>query len=173
MNTRFRNINEFEFERAFSLARTTGNDVYLGFTNHDFREMSVEMDHVYSLLTEAAAKFPDVDFKFNDTVSAFRACLNFEENIISKDKIELSIGLNHNLLVIKVTNGQIFGPQPFLAVKTREGSYYSDNFDFGVIGSNEYFYTFDFTTIELENIACIAVAANDKYGNTAIVKLKL
>ena len=33
-------------------------------------------------------------------------------------------------LTIKVTQGDVFGPQPFLAIKTKKGRFINDNFDF-------------------------------------------
>ena len=173
MKTRFRNITVAEFEKAFARARDTQQDVYVGFTNHDFREMSNEIHDVYLSLIEAAEKFPEVSFRFSDSVSAFRACLNYGELEVTANALRLSIELRDNLLVVRVANGKLFGAQPFLALKTRQGNYHTDNFDFGPVDSQEYYYTFDISTFEPQDLESIAVAANDIYGNTSIARIDL
>ena len=53
-----------------------------------------------------------------------------------------------------------------MAIKTKEGKYYTDNF----INDDEYNwrYSFDSWTIELESIDTIGVATNDLSGNTVV-----
>ena len=70
-------------------------------------------------------------------------------------------------------NGELFGAQPFIGLLTKDGRYLTDNFNWGEPGSQSYFYTFDFLTIPLENITTLAVASNDKYGNTCIRRIDL
>ena len=101
-----------------------------------------------------------------------KSVLNFDETMISQDKIDLSIELNNNIIQVDIINGEIFGPQPYLAIKTKEGKYLHDNFDFG-IKEKQFLYTLDEYTIPIEQISKLTVASNDKYGNTCIKKLKL
>jgi len=173
MNTRFRNITETEFEKAFCLAHSSGKDVYVGFTNHDFREMSVEMEMVYAQLQRAAAKFPDIPFKFNNSIAAFQACLGYAPEKVSGDALDFCLERNGPTLEVRVLRGALFGPQPFLAMKTRTGGYHTDNFDFGPPGSSAHYYTLDALTFEPEQLSEVAVAANDRYGNTCIRRLRL
>jgi hypothetical protein len=173
MNTRFRNITGAEFEKAFQLAERTGRDVYVGFTNHDFREMSVEMEMVFGLLHRAAAKFPGIPFKFNDTIAAFQACLGYGREEVQRDALDLQLKLDGPTLSVSVVRGELFGAQPFLALKTRTGTYHTDNFDFGPPGSGVYYYTLDALTFEPGQLAELAVAANDRFGNTCIRRLRL
>lgn len=171
MNTRFRNIDSSELKKAFDRALKTGQDVYVGITNHDFREMSTEITDFYKLLKPVAEQYEGVDFEFSETIHAFRACLGYSEEIIKDEAIDFSIVLDNNTLKVKLNNGTFFGPQPFIGILTKEGRYLTDNFNFGEPDSGEFYYTFDFLTIPLEHIKTIAVASNDKYGNTCIKRI--
>ena len=171
LNTRFRNINKEEVEKAFIKAQS-GQDVYLGVTNHDFREMSNEIHDFYKILIEVSNSFPDIKFINENSLNTFRCILNYSESEIEKNKLDFNATLNNNVLKIEVTNGEPFGPQPYLAIKTINGEYYHDNFDFGIF-KKEYFYTFDSHTFNIKEISNIAIASNDKYGNCLIKNIKL
>lgn len=173
LNTRFRNIDKNELRRAFRLAQSGGKDVYVGITNHDFREMSVEMEDFYDLLKQVAGEFTDVSYAFSDSINAFRKCIGYSEDEIHRNKLDFEITLVENTLKVQVKNGSLFGPQPFIGILTLDGKYITDNFNFGEIGSKAYYYTFDFLTLPLENIKSIAVASNDIYGNTCIKRIDL
>lgn len=173
MNTRFRNIDSHELSRAFKLAETSGKDVYVGITNHDFREMSVEIESFYDLLKEVAANYNNVNYAFSDTITAFRKAIGFSESEITENKLDFKIELSGDTLKVQVINGELFGAQPFIGLLTKDGRYLTDNFNWGEPGSQSYFYTFDFLTIPLENMKTIAVASNDKYGNTCIRRIDL
>lgn len=173
MNTRFRNIDYIELTKAFLLAQKLGNDVYVGITNHDFREMSTEIEDFYKLLQTVAIQFKDVDFSFSNTIIAFQKCLGYSEIDINENKLNFDLDLNNDTLAVKINNGVIFGSQPFIAIKTKDDRYLTDNFNFGEPESNEFYYTFDYLTIPIEDIKTIAVASNDKYGNTCIKRLDL
>lgn len=166
---RFRNINDLELKRAF-LKAERGEDVYVGVTNHDWREMSIEIDNFRQMLFKVASEFPKVKYKFAESVEAFRQVLSYGKVEVKKNELKFKVDLKGNVLSIKVLNGEIFGPQPYLAIKTKRGEYFHDNFDFGEF-KKEYFYTFDRYTIPIEKVKEIGVAANDKYGNTCIVNL--
>ncbi|MES2659799.1 MAG: class I SAM-dependent methyltransferase [Verrucomicrobiota bacterium] len=173
MKTRFRNITVAEFEKAFARARDTQEDVYVGFTNHDFREMSTEIEETYQSLSKAAEKFPDVTFRFSGAVDAFRACLNYSDMEVKANSVALAAEVDGSTLRVRITKGTFFGSQPFLALKTRAQTYHTDNFDFGPVDSQEFYYTFDISTFELRDLEAIAVAANDCYGNTSIARIEL
>jgi len=173
MNTRLRNIDSHELTRAFKLAETTGKDVYVGITNHDFREMSVEIEDFYEKLKAVAAQHQEVNFAFSETVHAFRKCCAFTDAEIQKDRLDFDLQLSDNTLQVRVTNGALFGPQPFIALLTKDGRYLTDNFNFGEVDSGTFFYTFDYLTVPLENTKAIAVASNDRYGNTCIQRIDL
>lgn len=171
LKTRFRNITESEIEKAFLKARNNEN-VYLGITNHDFRDMEVEINDFLRMLDKVASKYKDVPYEFSGALNAFRKCLGYGEKDIEKNKIDFKLTLQENLLKVEIEKGEIFGAQPYLAIKTKSGQYFHDNFDFGEF-KKEYYYTFDRHTIYIENVDRIAVASNDKYGNCVIKNLKI
>jgi|SRR3989344_3345526 len=171
LNTRFRNITVAEIEKAFAKA-ADGENVYLGITNHDFRDMEPEIDTFREMLLSVAKKFPDTKFKFSESVYAFRQVLGYSEEMVEKNALELNCTIEGDVLMVKVTNGEPFGPQPYLAIKTKKQKYFHDNFDFGE-HKKTYFYTFDRYTIPLIDIESIAVASNDIFGNTAMVRIDI
>lgn len=172
IKTRFRNINEHELAMAFKKAKRDNAGVYVGITNHDFREMSVEIEAFYKLLSSVAKLYPDVKFQFCGALDAFRNVLGYSPTEVQKNKIEITAQINEQVLTVNIINGELFGCQPYLALKSITGTYWHDNLDFGQPGK-EFFYTFDRNTIALEALRTISVAANDKYGNTSIVDIEL
>ena len=162
LNARMRNITEDELEKAFKAA-ADGAHVYVGITNHDFRDMAREIRDFREMLRAVSGKFPSVQYKFSEAVEAFRAVLGYA----GEEKLEFGCTIAGNVLTVTREKGEFFGPQPYLAIKTKDGRYFHDNFDFGEF-KQTYFYTFDRYTIPLEKVETVAVASNDKYGNTAI-----
>ena len=73
---------------------------------------------------------------------------------------------------IIVTQGQVFGPQPFLAIKTKNGRFIHDNLDF-TSRKKIWNYAFYENTIPIEDVLLVGVAANDRLGNTFIKKFKI
>ena len=75
-------------------------------------------------------------------------------------------------LIVNCDRGYVFGSQPYLAIKTKEGNYYHDNFN-----EREHLksweYIFDRSTINIELIDKVTVASNDKYGNQSITCVDL
>lgn len=166
LKTRFRNITEKEIEKAFVKAQNENRNVYLGITDHDFRELSSEIEEFYSLLKKVASRFDNVNYKFSGTKEAFKEVLKLDSN----KNLKISLTLKNNLLTINILEGEIFGPQPYLAIKTKEGQYFHDNLDFSDT-KNKFYYTFDMHTLPLSIIETIKVCSNDKYGNQCIVTL--
>ncbi|SUJ13123.1 Uncharacterised protein [Sphingobacterium spiritivorum] len=170
MNSRHRNITFDEIAVAFERAEK-GERVYLGITNHDWRDMKKEIDDFRVLLSSVIRQFPDVDFEFSETLSAFQQIL-FDETERTQNSVKWNIALEGNQLLISITQGETFGPQPYLAIKTKDGKYFHDNFDYLNHSSQDFSYTFDEYTIPLNNVESFAVATNDKYGNQVIEHLK-
>lgn len=171
MKARHRNISIEEIEKAF-LKAANGENVYLGIANHDWREMTVEIDEFKEMLAVVSNKYPNVRFKYEETVEAFRKVVGYNLEDVKKDALNLDVTLSGNTLSVETLTGEIFGPQPYLAIKTKSGEYFHDNFDFQ-IPRRSFSYVFDEYTIQLENIESFGVASNDKYGNTFIKKISL
>lgn len=171
MMARHRCINEYEIEKAFAKAET-GENVYLGITNHDWREMSEEINEFRGMLANVAAMHPDVKFKFSETVEAFRKVIGYTSEECEANRVKLVYKWEGNLLHVNVENGEPFGPQPYLAIKDVAGHYYHDNFDFNEF-KKSYCYTFCVDTVEVKNINKIMIAVNDKYGNQEIIDVQI
>lgn len=171
LKARHRNINETEITKAFDRA-SAGNSVYMGLVNHDWREMSIEIEEFRAMLSRVIRKFPDVKFKFSEAVSAFRNVLNLDEKEAIANGVDFEANVHENRLHVKITNGEPFGPQPYLALKTKQGDYFHDNFDFHG-AKRSYSYCFDDYTISLDALASIGIAVNDRFGNVKIRKIKI
>lgn len=167
MKSRHRNISIDEIEKAFQKAQN-GENVYLGITDHDWREMSVEIDEFRDMLKIVSNKYPEVKFKFSESVEAFRNVIGYNSKECVDNSIKLDVNWHENVLSVKVVNGEIFGPQPYLAIKTIDENYFHDNID-SIEYKRLFSYTFDAYTIPMNRIERVVIAVNDKYGNTEIV----
>ncbi len=158
-------INKSELIKAFETA-SLGQNVLVSVTNHDFRDMVHETNDYINLVRSVAKKYPNVGFKWSNTVSAFRDVIGLKR----QDPVSFSLSISDNILHVK-SDKQIWGPQPFLAIKTKEGKYYTDNF----INDDEYNwrYSFDSWTVELDAIDSVGVATNDLSGNTVVYLARL
>lgn len=148
---------------AFAYAQDNGRAL-LSFTNHDFRDMRPELDYIKELIRSVSSEYPDVKFVYSNVIDAMRQVLNLNEKITT---LRCSLHNFKDYVLLHVTaDNDIFGPQPFLAFKTKDGNYYWDNMDFGL--NNEWYYTFDSNTIVIQDIDTIGIAANNSYGKTAV-----
>lgn len=163
--TRHRLLRKSHIIEAFSEARVNGVSV-LAFTDHDWRDIRLDVDNFLRELSEVAGSFKDVDFHFSGAEEAGIAARGNP-----KEKPELHISIEGNQALIRLLKGSIHGGQPFLAVEMIDGTVIHDNLD--LINSDEgWSYTFDASTLSLEAVAKIAVGASSSGGSTAIVKKK-
>ncbi len=166
VGTRFRLLSEQDVRQAFDEARD-GNPVVLSFTNHDHRDMRPDIQGVRDLLRAVTPDYPEVPFYFSEAVTAMRDSLQLP----SEPACELDVTLStsdsgaHVLQVGSTT--ATFGPQPWLALKTRAGSYFHDNFDIDE-PRHRWSYVFDEDTFPLSALESIGVAANNSYGTTTV-----
>lgn len=65
MMARHRSITVEEIEKAFVKAEG-GDNVYLGITDHDWREMSDEINEFRDMLQFVSKRHPEVKFKFSE-----------------------------------------------------------------------------------------------------------
>ena len=166
MNSRHSNINDEEINKAFTLANS-GDNVLLSYTNHDFRNMISETEQLAEMIIDIAILYPDVKFKWSNAVEAFRGSLELKE----MDLPDFDIEINDRYMCLKLKSGEIWGVQPFLALKTHSGDYYHDNF---VLDSNkEWTYAFDDDSLDFDAISDIGFACNDKVGNTFVTRINL
>ncbi len=160
VGTRHRLLKYSDVLQAFKEANN--KSVILSFADHDYRDISLDIDYVFQLIKKASKRYPKIKFKWCNAREAMRDSLNLkkEKNVIISQK------LNGNIFSLKF-NKQIFGPQPYFVIQTKKGEYFHDNFD---IQKNffEWSYTFDEHTIEKKSIKKVGWAANDKFGTTYI-----
>jgi len=168
LRTRRANINQFEVDKAFERANE-GLPTLLGVTNHDFRDMEPEIVSFQEKLLKAKEKFPDVEFVYSEAVNAFRNVLYGEAYNFGRLELDASIEqwTHRWKLKIKIIEGKVFGPQPYLAIKTKSQGYIHENLDIVTL-EKEWSYTFDEDTIKPEDVISIGIACNDKYGNNFV-----
>jgi hypothetical protein len=166
LKTRFRNVTQDEVDAAFEKASRENCPVYLGVTDHDWREISNEIEPFYEMILKANEKYPMVKFKFSKGIDAFREVLGLPQS----KGLDFETTIEGNLLSVKFTQGEPFGPQPYLAIKTKEGEYFHENFDFGEF-KKSYYFTFDDNTVKLNDIETLVIATNDSCGNQCIKRI--
>ena len=173
IKTRGRELTQKEIDKAFARA-DAGKPVIMAFNNHDFRDIAYEVDLVRNRIAEASKKFPEVKFKYCEGVEAFRSAIYSAG--LKSEPLKLDVTLEGNderrFLKVETLHGEVFGPQPFLAVKTKTGRFVHDNFDFDTSLKN-WSYTFDYDSIHADDISAIGVASNDKYGNTFVKVIRI
>ena len=169
LKTRFRNISEFEIEKAFIKAKKEQKSVYLGVDTHDWREMSIEIEEFWSKFLKVASRYDDVNYMFAKSTDAFKSVLGLASN----NPIIMSAEIEENLLKINVISGEPFGPQPYLAIKLKTGDFIHDNLNFGVFKKQYYYYFREDISMRKDEIDTICIASNDKYGNQHIIRFNL
>lgn len=167
VGTRFRTLTEEHIREAFLEADLSGGAI-LSFANHDYRDMRPDINHIRMLLENNRKNYPEVLIKFAGAEEAARALMGNAEKISPR----LSLEIVANRTVVKLIEGELFGPQPFLAFKTKQGDYFHDNFDIDT-PEKIWSYTFDDQTIELSNIAKVGVGTAGKYGGSCVIRREL
>lgn len=163
MNARIREISQEDVLEAFKTAQENGKAI-LAFTDHDYKDMKYDIERVRHFLKNAMVEYPKVKFEYTDAITAMRKCCN----IPSKDlEMNCKIVYDNKIRLQVLTKEKIFGPQPYLALKTFDNDYIWDNFDFE--GENVWSYTFDCHSIEYSRIEKIGVAANNSFGKCKVM----
>ena len=167
VGTRLRALNVSHVRQAFSEARQHGKAI-LAFADHDFRDIRPDVEVVRAMLAAVRPEFPDVSLRFSGAESAARDLLNAPAEHAPK----ITLHLIGNLLVVEVLKGVIFGPQPFLALKSRDGRMYHDNLDIQIPG-HKWTYTLDEQTLPLSALAAVGVGTAGRYGGFHVAHLDL
>lgn len=148
-------LQESEVDEAFEQARKFGSSV-LTYYNHDFRDMKTEIEEGYEVIKRVADRYPDVNWKFANALQAARAHLG-----LGNMPVKLTGHIENGLLEV-TSDSNIFGPQPFLALK-EDGRYFRDNFTSE--GNNRWSYRFRNPT----KVEAVGIAANNSDGNYDLV----
>ena len=144
-------------ELAFEEARE-GKPAVLAFTNHDFRDMEPEIRLAHDMLSACKAKYPDVSFKYAASRDAMRDALGLHQG----EPLTFTTTWDGATLLLEA-NKNSFGPQPFLAIKTKDGAYVHDNLDFQC-PYRQWSYTFDENQYPLESVEKIGIGSCDSAG---------
>lgn len=169
---RFGNLTEAELESGFRRA-AGGQPTLVAFCSHDWRDMVPEVEFVRHLLARIAPRYPGVQFKFAEAVEAFNAV----HPPAGQAPLKLDCTLTRDatgcrVVAIRTAAGKVFGPQPFLAVRTRSQRIIHDNLNYGA-GLDEWQYVFDENSVLPDDVRTIGVAANDDAGNQSIHVVKV
>ncbi|NQV57954.1 MAG: hypothetical protein HQ503_18985 [Rhodospirillales bacterium] len=172
---RIANLDQPEMDKAFARA-AEGLPTLVGVANHDYRDMEPEIEYLRDLIAVSAKKYPDVPFMFDEAVNAFQAVAFKEGDKPAAVDLELHFrpagGNDVAYVEIVCAAGEVFGPQPFLAIETKSRRFIHDNLDFSPSG-RKWYYAFHGDTLPLEDVVRIGIAANDRYGNQCIRQLDL
>ena len=173
---RIASINQREIDNGFKEAQKRGFAL-VGFASHDFRDLEPEVDYLYEMIKKSSKKFKNVKFKFSEAKNAFVETVKRKENIKVKPlkfdiKYFKETKKDFARIQVKVRQGEVFGPQPFLAFKTKKNRFFNDNFDFSN-SKGTWNYAFHSDTIPLKDLSVVGVAANDKLGNVHIQRIRV
>ncbi len=173
IGTRLRLLTDYEIKKAFELAQQEGKAI-LSFTNHDFRDMRKDINDVFGRIFLVAEEYKDVKIFNCDAIEAMQKYLGVNANTegIKLKGYLKKVNKDTTVLIVEAIQGEFFGSQPYLAIKTKDGRYFHDNFD-EIEFKKRMSYTFDRTTLKIGQLEKVKVASNDKYGNCSIVDIDL
>ena len=166
IGTRFRVISLDHVRQAFKDAQNNSKAI-LSFANHDYRDMREDVINITSMINEVKKEFNDVKIKFSGAENAAIDLIYAQDK--PTPKFETSI--NDNKFVVKLTSGELFGSQPFLAIKTKDSKYYHDNFDI-ITPRKVWSYTFDEQSFKLGDLLEVGAGSAGKYGSFYVDKIK-
>ncbi len=166
VGTRIRLLEKQDVIQAFEEAQQ-GKPVILSVTNHDFRDITTDINETRRLIKHVSKSFPEVQFKFSEGRQAMRDAMKLEQQA----ELKFEVKLTKNKITVTASH-PIFGPQPFLALKTRDGRFFHDNFDFQK-PFKQWTYTFDEMTLPLNSLECIGIASCDVSGNVGVYNYDL
>lgn len=162
VGTRLRLLQQADVDQAFQAAQD-GHPVALAFTHHDFRDMRPDIDTVQAMLTSAQARYPQIKFCYAEAKMAAQVLTGANT---SEAPLQLTCHLDKNILTV-TSNRDCFGPQPYLSLRTREGRYFHDSFDFQT-PFRSWSYVFDEHSFPLEALSHIGVASCDADFNVSV-----
>jgi len=167
VGTRIRILTQDEVNSAFARA-ANGKETVLAFCNHDFRDMRADVKHVHQLLLNASRQYPEVTWQHSGAKESAQSVLPVEAQS-THFQLDVQLEDSKSLLTVK-SNQKSFGPQPFLAIKTHDKRYITDNFDVQQ-PRYEWSYTFDRHSIKLQSVEAVGVAFTTPHGKCKVVTI--
>ena len=165
VGTRFRELRPVHFFQAFEEARACGSSI-LAFADHDYRDIRRDVEKVRSLLSDVRSLYPDVKIKFSGAEMAARDVLG----VAVQPAPKLTIAIEGNRLIVESIGGELFGPQPFLALMTRDGRVFHDNLDMQV-PRRSWTYVLDALTLKPTTLSRVGVGSAGRYGGFFVATL--
>ena len=154
-------------EQAFQEVRENKRAI-LAFTNHDFRDMSLDIEETYQLIrTVQSENYRDIKIKYIKASDAIRFYKKTKSHNI---KLEADLDQNTGLLSIN-SDKNTFGIQPFFTYLCKSNNYYHDNLQI-IKPYRKWIYLFDRTNVEIHDLKKIALATNSNSGVTTILYSK-
>ena len=163
VGTRAALLTQTDVDDAFAQAEA-GLPAILSITNHEFRDMAPDVDLVRTMLADAARRFPQVDFRYCEAREAVRLALGLDDG-----QGQLSLSLDGNCLQVRADR-PTFGPQPFLALRTKGGQFTHDNLDIQE-PHRHWTYVLDEQTVDLAAIDRVGVGSAFANGSAATAVL--
>lgn len=165
VGTRLRLLLERDVEQAFIQAER-GEPVVLAFANHDYRDMRPDIERVRGMLAAVSSRHPTVPWRHAEARGAMRAALRLPDAA----PLRLDLALEGARLSI-TADAPTFGPQPFLALKTRDGRYWHDNLDIQQ-PFRAWTYTFDADTVPWDALAAVGVGVCSPVGDVSVAVME-
>ncbi len=171
VGTRLRHLTEADVRDAFRDAQEHGSAI-LAFADHDYRDIRPDVRHVRSLLEQARRACPSVRLRFSGAEEAARRHTATLTGEAVDAPPEFLMQLDGNRLHVRLASGRLFGPQPFLALKTRTGQYHHDNFDV-VVPGRHWTYVLDEQTLPPAEVDTLGVGGAGRWGGFGVATLAL
>lgn len=165
IGTRHRCIDDAEVQRAFDQVQRTGQDVVVGVTNHDFRDMAPDVQWLKHAFDAASGRtgIPWRSASISDTFAPWRG-----EPCVSRWDLR-SNGAGTRLHI--EYSADTFGPQPFMAVKLFNEIYHHVNLDI-IRPFREFSYVFDENTVSIDRVQSVVLGTNDRHGHVVVDRIK-
>jgi hypothetical protein len=166
LGTRLRSLTTEHFHEAFKEAKENGSAV-LAFADHDYRDIRTDVATFRAMLLKVKNQYPEVKIKFS---GAEAAALAISGNYF-QPKLVLTTELIGNKFFVKLQEGELFGPQPFLAIKLKSGQYFHDNMDM-IEPGKVWAYVLDEQTFKVEALEKIGVGSAGRFGgyNVSVIE---
>ncbi len=167
LGTRLRLLTEEHLEEAFNEARDKGSAI-VAFADHDYRDLRPDVEQMRAMLANVRGKYPDVNIRFSGAEEAAREHVSALEPDLALPPPKFEIIISDHRVHVKLMSGSLFGPQPFLAMKTHDGHYYHDNLD--VVKPGEHWtYVLDDQTLPLTALETVGVGGSGRCGGFDVV----
>lgn len=171
IGTRFRLMQREHLVEAFEDARLHGSAI-IAFADHDYRDLRPDVRQFRDLLAAVRPLYGDVKIKFSGAHEAARAHAMVSEPALEATAPKLDVRLEDGRLQVRLLEGQVFGPQPFLALRDKAGRYFHDNFDM-IEPGRAWTYVLDAQTLPVERLDAIGVGCAGRVGGSFTQTLRL